>query len=58
MKDNPNVVEVEFTLSQIEFLENVKTKLKQPSIASVLRILVDNVIPAYESELRLQEMKA
>lgn len=47
MNDNPNVIEVEFTLSQIEFLDQVKRDLNQPSIPSILRLIVDNFMPAY-----------
>ena len=56
MIDNPNVIAVEFTLSQLEFLDQVKRDLNQPSIPSILRLIVDNAMPAYEAEKRKNEL--
>ena len=46
--DNPNIVKVEFTQSQMRDLEVVRKNLNQPTIASILRLMVDNFMPGYK----------
>jgi len=45
--ENPNVVKVEFTTSQMRFLEQVRQNLKQPGIDTVIRLMVDGMKPGY-----------
>lgn len=52
--ENPNVVKVEFTHTQMKDLELVRQNIKQPSIASVLRMMVDGFMPGYKESLRKQ----
>lgn len=45
--ENPNIVKVEFTYSQLKFLELVRKNLKQPGIDTVIRLMVDGMRPNY-----------
>ena len=46
--DHPELVKVEFTRTQLKDLEFVRQNLKQPNIATVLRLMVDGFIPGYK----------
>jgi len=48
MADHPELVKVEFTRSQYRDLEFARQNLKQPDIAAVLRMMVDNFMPSYK----------
>lgn len=45
--DNPNIVKVEFTVSQLRFLEVVRKNMNQPDVPTILRMMVDNFKPGY-----------
>ncbi len=46
--DHPELVKVEFTRTQLKDLEFVRQNLKQPNIATVLRLMVDGFMPGYK----------
>lgn len=52
--ENPNIVKVEFTISQMKFLESVRKDLKQPSIEAILRMMVDGFKPGYLASRKKQ----
>ena len=41
MTDNPNIVQVEFTLSQLEYMEGWSEKLHGVPIDGIIRMMVD-----------------
>ncbi len=45
--ENPNIVKVEFTISEMKFLEKVRQEVQQPDISQVLRLIVANFKPGY-----------
>lgn len=50
--DNPNIIKVEFTQTQMRDLEMVRKNLNQPNIETVLRLMVDNFMPGYKKAQR------
>lgn len=46
--ENPNIVKVEFTISEMRFLERVRQDVQQPDIAQVLRLIIANFKPGYQ----------
>jgi len=45
--ENPNIVKVEFTITEMKFLEQVRQDVQQPDIAQVLRLIIGNFRPGY-----------
>ncbi|MCK9569717.1 hypothetical protein M0R72_12310 [Candidatus Pacearchaeota archaeon] len=41
VENNPNIIEVELTLSQLEYMEKWSKKLNGMETATVIRIMVD-----------------
>ncbi len=41
MKDNPNVIEVELTLSQLEYLEGWGSRLNNMGPDTIIRMVID-----------------
>lgn len=42
--DNPNIISVEFTLSQIDYLESWGRKLNGLQVPSIIRMMVDTMM--------------
>ena len=42
--DNPNIIQVEFTLSQIEYLEEWSRRLNRMPTDSLIRMMVDTMM--------------
>jgi hypothetical protein len=54
--DNPNIVKVEFTVSDMRFLEKVRLDIKQPDLPGVIRLMLANFKPGYlEAQKKARE---
>lgn len=46
MSENPNIIEVELTLGQIEYLEAWSQKLNGVQVDSLIRLMIDSMMRA------------